>query len=191
LAILFFLVACSDDPGIKIVDRVETVALGNMAAGSGWTDLLDDIELNKEYIALDLSDCTMDGTLFDPRYGIETGKKWIVSIILPKSATAIFGSGYENPSFSHFTELESIKGANVETIGNWSFRFCEKLSTVDFPKATKIEQGAFNNCKKLTSVDFPEVTEIGPGAFSDCQGLLSVNFPKATEVGGSAFSHCD
>ena len=66
------------------------IDLGTMtAAGSGWRNLLDIIAQADEFIDIDLSACTMDGTEFNPDANIATGKDKIVSIALPDTATSI------------------------------------------------------------------------------------------------------
>jgi hypothetical protein len=78
----------------------------------------------------------------------------------------------------------------VETVGNYAFNACSKLTTVNFPAATRIGDYAFQNCGVLTTANIPAVTYIGVHAFNACSKLTTVNFPAATSIGVSAFYNC-
>ena len=88
----------------------------------------------------------------------------------------------------------SISGAyvndSVESVGDYAFAYCSKLTSVDFPLVTSIGTYAFNGCSALTSVNFPLVTSIGTYAFYNCKVLTTVNFPLVTSIGNSAFWGC-
>jgi hypothetical protein len=62
----------------------------------------------------------------------------------------------------------------------------ETLTSVSFPKATKIIGSAFARCTNLNSVTFPQVTEIQGSAFESTP-LETVSFPLLTKIIGSAF----
>jgi hypothetical protein len=173
------------------VDRSENRELGSMTSqASGWRTLLNSINSNGEYINLDLSACTMTGTSFNPDSTVETGKKYIVSIILPTAATSIETGTYSTPAFKNFTSLKSVTGSNTITIGDYSFyNLSWSPTSVDFPKATTIGQYAFCGTP-LETVNFPLVTTIGNSAFSSCEQLKSPNFPVVQTIGIDAFRHC-
>jgi hypothetical protein len=162
---------------------------------SGWRQLLNSIESTGKYINLDLSACTMTGTSFNPDHTVATGKKYIVSIILPTVAISIEAAPYNNSSFNEFINLKSIVGTNIITIGDYSiqsdFRINgpENLKNVDFPNATTIGKSAFGDTY-LENVNFPQVTTIGEFAFMSCRRLKTATFSKVQSIGESAFSFC-
>jgi hypothetical protein len=81
----------------------------------------------------------------------------------------------------------------VTSIGNWTFRYCELLTSVTIPNSvTRIEDHAFYDCKSLTSITIPNsVKSIGYWAFYGCTSLTSVTIPNSvTEIGGWAFHGC-
>jgi len=172
-------------PGANVnnpIDRIEITNLGTMtSSASGWRQLLNSIESTGKYINLDLSACTMTGTSFNPDSSVETGKKYIVSIILPTVATGIGGG------FQYFSNLNYVKGANIITIGGSSFSY-SYVKSVDFPKVESIGGSAFFRCS-LENVNFPQVTTIGGWAFEDSR-LKTATFPKVQSIGESAFSGC-
>ena len=128
--------------------------LGSMpATGSGWRQLLDAINTTGKYVNLDLSDCTMTVTSFNPDYSVTTGKNRIISIVLPTAATSIAGGSIPNPTFKNFSNLKSINGA-VTTIGSYAFYSCSTLQNAGFPQTTSIGYDAFLDCTSLQSVSF-------------------------------------
>ena len=197
------------------IDRIADTNLGTMtSSASGWQELLDSIKNEGKYVNLDLSACTMTGTSFNPDATVETGKDYIVSIILPTAATSIEEGSRDDSTFQGFINLESIKGANITTIGAYSFHRIgggKKLQQVDFPKATTIGESAFigtdletanfplvttigknafygGDC--LKNVSFPIAQSIGEYAFYSCSNLENISFPNVTTIGGNAFSYC-
>jgi len=178
------------------IDRTSDTNLGTMTSpASGWRELLNSIESTKKYINLDLSACTMTGTSFNPDSTVETGKKYIVSIILPTVATSI-EAGTSDSTFKSFINLKSVSGANIITIGDYSFYRDYSgnysygyLESVDFPKVTTVGKNAFNSTY-IENVNIPLVTTIGDSAFYWCSSLKNVSFPLAENIGTSAFSSC-
>jgi len=148
------------------IDRIETIDLGTMTdADSGWQQLLSSISSTKKYVNLDLSACTMTGTSFKP--GEVTGLIYIASIILPNAATSIEAGTSSEGTFFNFYNLKSIKGTNITTIDNYSFKGVSSLKNVDFTSVTTIGDDAFKGCRDLESLNIPAVTQIGDYAFSN------------------------
>ena len=187
------------------------INLGNMTqADSGWQRLLNEIHISGKPIALDLSDCTMNGTEFNPVNTFSNGKGNIVSIILPNSARSIsngrIAGTYDNSrsAFNFFSELREVIGLNIITIGIWAFGGYQpstglmgsnvtpntKLVNVNFPNVTNIDSYAFIGCIGLTRVSFPAATNIGSYVFSECMNLINVEIPRATSIGWGAFYNC-
>ena len=80
---------------------------------------------------------------------------------------------------------------SVTTIGNYAFRGCSGLTSVNIPNSvTTIGGYAFFGCSGLTSIDIPNsVTTIGVYAFYDCSKLrtLLFNAVNCTSIGYRAF----
>ena len=189
LITVFIMAACDNgtNPSSNPISRIESTNLGTMtSSASGWRELLDSINRDGKYVNLDLSACTMTGTLFDPDATVATGKDKIVSIILPDAATSIEAGAFHDPTFKNFTNLSSVSGANITTIGNYSF-VSIKLQSVDFPNAITIGREAFWG-SSLKNANFPVVQSIGEDAFSLCSDLQSISFPASAEIGRSSSS---
>jgi hypothetical protein len=161
---------------------------------NGWLDLRVAIYSAGKYVALNLSACTMgrnaQGVIeFDPEMD-NIGKGRIVSLVLPNSAQSIKASTSSSPAFRYFTSLNSVTGANIMNIGDYTFDRCKTLTTMNFPKATSIGNGAFFGCTALTTVSLPAAISIRATAFTGCSALSTVNLPKATSISDYAFAVC-
>jgi len=130
----------------------------------------------------------MNGS-FNPDLSVATGKNRIVSLVMPNVAT-IIAHGFDDSIFQNFSNLKSVSGANIDTIGYSAFISCTSLQNVSFPQATTIYGSAFEGCTSLQNVSFPQVTQISGYAFENCLNLQSVNFPQATTINDYAFKDC-
>jgi len=199
-----------DNPIARIENRQLTTA--------NWATLLNEIEADGKYVDLDLSACTRgnqtsggglwnDGS-FNPDPSlptIEKGKSKIVSLILPEDATSIPDGTYYPPTdlggeryginFRFFSNLKSIKGTNITTIGRNAFNNLGTHSTgagqgvlanIDFPNVTKISGDAFNGCYSLISANIPKVETIEMQAFIHTR-LQSLYIPDVTYIGVQVF----
>ena len=165
----------------------------NIYLGTGWYTLLTEIATEGKYVALDLSACTMSHTEFDPARSMATGKNKIVSIILPDDAYSVMAGSSSYGAFDYFTELTTVKGKNITSIGKYAFYGRTSLTSVSFPKVTDIGEGAFSKTGFTTmdgNASFPLVTSLSEKIFSGCESLESVSFPAVTAIGNNAFSSC-
>ena len=174
--------ASADDP----IHLVVKINLQNTAdEESNWQKLLKTINTSGLYVTLDLSSSTMPGTELNPAPAVNTGKKFVVSLILPDTTETI--AGVNNlVMFRHFENLTSVSAKNVKIISVAAFRDL-KLTSISFPAATEIGLNAFYGTA-ITEASFPNVAVIGSGAFFGCSQLVSVDFPVATEIGNTAFA---
>ena len=86
----------------------------------------------------------------------------------------------------------------VTSIGNYAFRYCINLGSVDLSGASSLStigDNAFHYCINLGSVDLSgasSLTTIGNYAFSSCTALESVDLSKASSLTTikTSFSYC-
>jgi hypothetical protein len=178
--------ASSDDP-IPLAVKIDLQ--NTLADDSGWKQLLRAINTVGKYVTLDLSNCTMPGTEFNPDPGFADGKKFIVSLIIPNTAESIANSTNDSSTFQHFVSQTSVPiGKNVTSIGANAFRN-NLLTNITIPdNCTSIGDYAF--CEnQLTSITIPDsVTLIGDYAFYGNQ-LYSVTIGNnVTAIGEGAFA---
>jgi hypothetical protein len=169
-------------------DPVPLTLAINLAAD--WVDLLTALNNEGSYVTLDLSYCTMTGTEFNPGTGT-AGVDKIVSLTLPVSAKSLANGTRTDPTFQHFTVLESVTGAGIKTVGEYAFYDCDTLKEVNFPAAQTIGEWAFSNCDALEEVSLPAAQTIDTYAFDQCEALEEVNLPAAQTIRGGAFDSCD
>jgi hypothetical protein len=155
-----------------------------------WGDLLTKLSNQSKFVDLDLSYCTMAGTEFNPGTGT-AGVDKIVSLTLPVLAESLVDGTLTDPTFQHFTVLESVTGAGIKTVGEYAFYDCDTLKEVNFPAVQTIGEWAFLNCEALEEVSFPAVQTIGGNAFAGCIALETVSLPAVQTIGGNAFLACD
>ena len=203
LALVFAFSACANlrrgnVPGSTAANpiiRAENIYLGCLADSSGgWQALLSEIETAGKYIKLDLSASTMSGAAFNPDPRVAAGKRFIVSLILPDAATSINNwaplPGSNSPTFSKFSQLQEVVGANITHIGNSAFAGSANLTSAYFPLAESIGNFAFRY-SGLIRAYFPQAVTIGNNAFAGSASLVSAYFPRAASVGNLAFAGCE
>ena len=106
--------------------------------------------------------------------------------------TSAVTSGEVSPYSSTLVSAE-IGNDCVSIIGDWAFRSCYYLTSIDIPSGvTTIGDLAFNNCYSLTSVTIGNgVTTIGDYAFAGCFSLTSIDIPDSvTSIESTAFNGC-
>lgn len=163
------------------------VTVNESLTSNGWKTILSTIAAADKYVSLDLSTCTMSGIEFAPVNGAGANK--ITALTLPLTARSIKAGAPGNSTFKAFTNLTSISGANIETVGGYAFYRCETLTEAILPRAVTIGSNAFWGCESLMTVSLPAATTIGDEAFYGTS-LATANFPSATTIGGSAFFAC-
>lgn len=87
----------------------------------------------------------------------------------------------------------SITKANIQgtTIGDYAFRGCSQLGSVNAPSVTSIGQYAFKDCTGLTYIDLPNVTTLNARIFEGCSNLIEATIPNlVTATGGYVFNGC-
>jgi len=163
-------------------------------AESNWRIILKAIETAQKFVALDLSECTMDmhsKKNFDPYVEIKSGEDKIVSLILPVVAADISGHFERDKiTFNHFSNLEYIKGEKIEHIGAGAFYDCVKLKKAEFPIVNDIMQSAFRGCENLLEANFPFLMILDKNVFSGCVALETVNFPELEFILDDTFNNC-
>ena len=100
------------------------------------------------------------------------------------------------------TSWYSVDGSKIKTviikqgvtsIGDYAFRSCESLASVEIPNSvTTIGDFAFSWCDSLASIEIPNgVTTIGNYAFQYCDSLKNIVVPNSVEtIGLGAFGGC-
>jgi len=85
------------------------------------------------------------------------------------------------------------KTFNVTSIGEYAFRDCNSLSSVNIPSSVKtIKNYAFYNCSSMSSLNIPAgVATLGAGVFEGCSSLLNVEIPSGmTAIETETFFGC-
>ena len=82
------------------------------------------------------------------------------------------------------TEFSSSKATKI---GDYAFRTCTKLTTVNAPNATSVGEYSFQGCSVLASVNLPMVESLGTYAFNQCTKLKSIVLPSLTSSLTNAF----
>jgi len=174
------------------VDLPMKINLGVMTSpGSGWKNLLQALVSANKYVCLDLSQCTMSGTQFNPDNSSFIGSESsILSLTLPAVADSISGGYIAGGAFWGFYRLKEIYGNNVTFIDEYAFNGTYSLEKADFPNAEKIEYKAFCNCTALQSIRIPATVEIVWAPFQNCPSLTMFNLigvgPLSVKEGGKA-----
>lgn len=115
------------------------------------------------------------------------------------------------PGIFYQSQLRSISGNGVESIGTSAFYNAPWLVTADFPKAKTVNGSAFTqtnnltnvnlplcetvgssafNMSKIVTISLPACTKLENSAFQSCSALASIEVPAVANIGQSAFSNC-
>ena len=97
-----------------------------------------------------------------------------------------------NSAFMECTELTSIDGRNIRSIGTRAFAGTGLTSLNLSRIAEDIGANAFSNCRSLTSVKWSTLANAIPeSAFEGCSALTNIEIPEnVVSVGANAFSGC-
>lgn len=124
----------------------------------------------------------------------------IKNITLPDSLVSVGHGAF------YYLNIETVNfGKNLQTVGDYAFCVCNKLSSLDFPEGiSKIGEYSFYSCVNLESVYIPDsIKEIDRMAFTNCgiknltvgitkealNDLYSVK-PSEAVIGSYAFNGC-
>ena len=114
-----------------------------------------------------------------------------------KKLNAVFGDGSILDTFPMLGRADNIVlpfeiiiDGDITTISDYAFASCDKLTSVNMPKVTRIEINGFYDCTSLENMNVPAVTRVENSAFSNCTSLKSVDMPAATKIESYTFSNC-
>ncbi len=101
---------------------------------------------------------------------------------------------YSNSSYSpKITEVVFESGSLCESIGNFAFRSCIDLKSIDIPQSVaSIGNFVFAGCTALEEIILPvKLESIGNSAFAGCTAITDMIIPdNLTGISVSAFSGC-
>lgn len=92
--------------------------------------------------------------------------------------------------------LKDVTLANVQNVGNRTFKDCSQLKNVDMGDSlTTIGAEAFYGCSVLEKAEFPvTLSRVGAGAFANCSAMAKADFSNVTaanaSIGEYAFFDC-
>jgi uncharacterized repeat protein (TIGR02543 family) len=186
------------------------IDLGVMTeADSNWRKLLGVLETMGMYVALDLSECTLNEMknvsneiYFRPDRTVITGKDRIVELTLPDvTERTEAGDNHGISAFDYFSNLKKISGASEIYLSMWALQSSMSLETVSFPNIEKYN-GAFYNCTNLKYVNINSPM-LGDGfmgvGFSGCTSLEEIDLSltaitrlpgTVSPAIGASFSNC-
>lgn len=78
---------------------------------------------------------------------------------------------------TQISTAETIDLPEVESIGQYAFRYCTNVKTINLPKLKKIDTTAFGQLRKVTSLELPELTNLGRLTFWNAP-LTHLSLPK-------------
>jgi hypothetical protein len=159
---------------------------------SGWRQLLTIINEADKFVKLDLSDCTMNGTEFNPDNTVEIGKEKIVSITLPNTAESIVEGSIPaaRRPFRYFDNLKYFSGTGLTSLKNAALAGCSNLIDVVLPEGlTSIAVNAFYGTS-IAEITLPTSLTSLDRAFYNCPNLTSVSIPATTDITTNPFMNC-
>ena len=106
------------------------------------------------------------------------GCKKLTTITIPNPVLSIGPSAFKSSGLCSI-----CFGDSIETIGRYSFAFCDDLAEVSIPNSVKtICNNAFQNCDALAIVSFGNtINTIESYAFDGCQALTDISLPSSIQ----------
>lgn len=131
-----------------------------------------------------------ENTIVSTNYLLK-GNITIPSIINGININNIGDAVFENNQMITNVNISS----SIKTIGDYAFKGCANLKTVEFSGVLDIGDYAFEGCSSLENVNIPEtVIDIGIHAFKNCVDLENITINREndyiTELGANAFYGC-
>ena len=115
-------------------------------------------------------------------------------VTIPSTINGYSVSSIGDNSFRYCEKIESVKiSDSIKNIGYCAFDCCYNLSEITIPASIEtIGEGAFFSCTRLENVNISNgVKKIGDGAFYDCKSLKSIDIPNSVQsIGEYAFGKC-
>lgn len=94
----------------------------------------------------------------------------------------------DSASITSFNELGQL--TTIKTLGNFCFKNCSSLQSIDTSNIERIEGGCFYGCSSLQFVDISNVMYIGTQPFLSCSSLSNyLNFPSIETIEAGSFQN--
>jgi hypothetical protein len=170
----------------KPVNDVDNPYAAAYTGDANPADIYAALDTGGRYVKLDLSQSSAGEFVS----GTETGRAYIVSLVLPDSLTETPNGTGANYIFKGFTSLKAVSATGLVTLGDSAFTIQNSLTTVFMPKVTTIGSSVFQNCTSLTTVYMPKLEILTGNAFSGCTSLVEIDLPRATNIGKGSFMGC-
>ena len=122
---------------------------------------------------------------------ISGGEETIDSLIDGTALRVVSNAPMVRSYAFHESYLEEAILPLATYIGNYAFRYCENLASVDLRSTITIESYAFYGCISLTDLKLPNASSIGTAAFRGCTVLEKVDISSAVNIPGNSFAACE
>ena len=168
-------------PKVKMLKDIYYLVVSGSVDNSDF-ELIKDLMPN--LVTIDMAELEIESI----PWGVFSGKKNFMGIVLPKSLKSIDGYAFQG---CINLELKSLP-EGLERIGNYAFAGC-KFNTLSFPTTLKsIGDGAFKECYNLKDIVFNDgLQSIGKSAFKNCGDLTNIIIPDGiTSISDSTFAGC-
>ena len=108
--------------------------------------------------------------------------QYIPNVVMNNNLTYVPNSAFKGTGeFEGSSDLTAITlGNNVQEIRSEAFKFCAKLTHIEFPVSLiYIQEEAFYGCRGLNSLVLPEgLRKLGRDAFNGCSNLKTLTIPS-------------
>lgn len=108
-----------------------------------------------------------------------------------KAAVESFSGGEANQIDALIDRSISEVNSNVVTVGEFAFRGCKSLISVNLPNAERIGGHVFHSCHLITELDLPKVVRTENYAFQYMASLNTLNLPAVTFMGSDSIAQCN
>jgi hypothetical protein len=191
------------------VEHPVSLPLAIQLSDANWNALLDAVEAQDKFVALDLSACTAgelnktgttyygglnaDGTFYAHYEASNTAEvEKVVKVILPEMATGnITKTSAPLPNGEGFVQFKNLAEIHAENIINVAgFSYMPELTTISFPNAETLEVSSCYKSPKLTTLIIPKVHTIKRWALRGT-GIRSLDLSNVTSLHSEGVLVCE
>lgn len=178
-----------------LISQIQTALIGKASGGTGKPEQEKTVDITENGTVEVIPDDGYVLSKVTAVVNVEVGgnDEDIAAAIVDRTVTEFINdkaTGIGEYVFRSCTKLTTVDAPNAKSIGQYAFTSCSDLSSVKLLSVENVGQYAFNQCNKIRSITLPSLTSVSTNAFRDMQYCETIDLPKLTGIPANAFYGC-